>query len=163
MSAILINGHALGKYLQTQKSDRFTHHEILSLLNKFKVSTQQGSNGNTYLVDFEKHTCTCPYFTHKKKTCKHLAATLQTPVSDSNDDGLTTIGTIKSGKKCKHNTTQYFPDKDAVTTVSVSGSNGQTYWVCLDKKTCTCPSFTYRQKACKHLQSCYSHVTDTYR
>ena len=168
MSNILINESALGKYLQTHKSDRFTPPEILSLLHKFKISPQlvEGSNGQTYLVDFEKCTCTCPYFTHKKQKCKHLAATLtksqksaltksQTPVSDSNDDGVTSISLIKSGKKCKHHTTQYFPDKDAVTTVAVSGSNGQTYLVCLDKKTCTCPSFTNTQKECKHLQSCY--------
>ena len=43
------------------------------------------------------------------------------------------------------------PKKESVV-VEVKGSKGNSYWVNVEEKTCTCPGFTFRGN-CKHVES----------
>jgi len=43
------------------------------------------------------------------------------------------------------------PEELDANIVEVKGSTGKTYIIDLDKKTCTCPGFTYRGN-CKHVK-----------
>ena len=43
------------------------------------------------------------------------------------------------------------PEELAANIIEVKGSTGKTYIIDLDKKTCTCPGFTYRGN-CKHVK-----------
>lgn len=47
-------------------------------------------------------------------------------------------------------TTPFKQPKKDTNERTVQGSNGKTYTVNIDEKTCTCPGFTFRG-ACKHL------------
>ena len=52
-------------------------------INPFKVTTKstlievKGSKGNSYWVDPDKKTCSCPAFKFGKGTCKHIKEVLQ--------------------------------------------------------------------------------------
>ena len=206
MTTIALNENAVVDYLQTRASHLFTPTEILTMLRQLSLTSTyttkvQGSNGNTYVVDLKERTCTCPHFTYGNKKCKHLKSTLaknptvqqvavekeseshfsctsETPVKVSGSAGQTYLLCLEAktctcpyftntNQECKHlrkltastSTTQcstrYFPDKDAPTTIAISGSNGQVYWVCLDTDTCTCPYFAKTNTMCDHLKSCY--------
>jgi len=62
-------------------------------------------------------------------------------------------GFDKRGRKFETVTPNPFKQlkKDA-NEITIQGSNGKTYTVDRDQKTCTCPGFTFRG-SCKHLAS----------
>lgn len=50
---------------------------------KFTVSGSEGEDGVVlYFIDLSFYTCSCSYFEHREKTCKHLIAALLTCMAD---------------------------------------------------------------------------------
>ena len=59
-------------------------------------------------------------------------------------------GFDKRGRKFEKVTPNPFKEKKDDSRIAVAGSKGQTYYVDLRERTCTCPGYTYRG-TCKHL------------
>ena len=64
------------------------------------------------------------------------------------------IAIDKRGRKFEKLKTNPFKELDKVkgpaATIEVQGSKGQTYFVNIEERTCSCPGFTYRG-TCKHV------------
>lgn len=58
----------------------------------------------------------------------------------------------RRGRKFVELTNNPFKVKVKSNLTKVAGSKGNTYWVNMDEKTCTCPGFTFRG-SCKHINN----------
>jgi hypothetical protein len=125
------------------------------------VVNVSGSEGQAYEVNVVEQTCTCGYFVHRSKICKHITA------ATTSIEGLAAARTHKasfaSGATVETPASSLATGGAATNSaplavINVSGSEGQAYEVNVVEQTCTCGHFVHRGEICKHITSATTSI-----